>query len=173
MKTLKNFFAVLMTSVFLLSAWTCPAMANETETAPAASETINLTEHYINPLYEEVIDVSDLNIPSENSISAYEATEYYDSVSEAGADFRLQMKQRLETIEVGLLTDDAETDTLKSLCKSIASEALIHTGDPTEGNYLFWQYGGWHCNMTGYSENDLYYITFTYTITYYTTAEQE
>ena len=173
MKTLKNFFAVLMTSLFLLSAWTCPAMANETETAPAASETINLTEHYINPLYEEVIDVSDLNIPSENSISAYEATEYYDSVSEAGADFRLQMKQRLETIEVGLLTDDAETDTLKSLCKSIASEALIHTGDPTEGDYLFWQYGGWHCNMTGYSENDLYYITFTYTMTYYTTAEQE
>ena len=173
MKTLKNFFAVLMTSVFLLSAWTYPAMANETETAPAASETINLTEHYINPLYEEVIDVSDLNIPSENSISAYEATEYYDSVSEAGADFRLQMKQRLETIEVGLLTDDAETDTLKSLCKSIASEALIHTGNPTEGDYLHWQYAGWRCSISYYSRDDIYYITYTYTITYYTTAEQE
>ncbi|MGN0294398.1 MAG: S-layer homology domain-containing protein [Lachnospiraceae bacterium] len=173
MKTLKKFFAVLMAAFFLLSAWTCPVMANEMETSTPAPEAINLTELYINPLYEEVIDGSDLNIPSENSISVYEATEYYNSVSEAGADFRIQMKQRLETIEVGLLTDDAEDDTLKSLSRSIASKALIHTGDPTEGDYLLWQYGGWHCKITGYLENDLYCITFTYTMTYYTTAEQE
>ena len=175
MKTFKNFLTLLLTVTLLLSLWISPAMAdeNQSDNNITLPETIQLTEDYINPLYQDVMDISDLALPSENSIAAYEATEYYNTVEEAGISVRNGMKQRSETIEVGLLTEDASDNTLKSLSRSIASQALIHTGNPDEGDYLAWQYGGWHCKMSGYLENEYYYITFAYTMTYYTTNEQE
>lgn len=145
------------------------------------SEVTVITDTYINPLYEDVIDISDLNEPSDNPVSTYKASEYYTSIDEAGTYVRSQMKQRSETIEVGLQSEIAEEgadkdevkEIIKNLARSIVSKALTHTGEPTEGDYLLWQYGGWKCNISYSNSDNIYYITYTYTMTYYTTAEQE
>lgn len=83
----------------------CPDLvrADEIETADTASSEVTvITETYINPLYEDVIDISDLNEPSDSNISTCEVSEYYSSINDAGGYVRSQMKQRSETIEVGI-----------------------------------------------------------------------
>lgn len=141
----------------------------EAGTANYRSEITQLTETYVNPLYEDVIDVSDLRQPSKSSISTLAVSEYYTSMAEAGVSMRNQMKERQETIEVGIQADAYDG----TMAKSIAASALVHTGNPIEGDYLRWQYGGWRCSISYYSQNNIYYITFIYTVTYYTTANQE
>ena len=54
-----------------------------------------ITETYINPLYADEIQESDLVSPDEaSSITTYANEEYTDSVEEAGAKIREGMKQR-------------------------------------------------------------------------------
>ena len=171
---LKKALIFLLTIALLLPL--CPA----TVLADGKNSDVTImTETFINPLYEDVIDISDLNEPSDNPVSTYKASEYYTSIEEAGAYMRSQMKQRSETIEVRLQSEIAEegadeneiSNTINSLAQSILSNALIHTGKPTEGDYLQWQYAGYKYKGS-YSKNDGIYCI-TYTITYYTTAEQE
>lgn len=139
-------------------------------------------ETYVNPLYEDVIEESDLNRYSpentENGIAAYSSAddrdinekEYTDTVDEAAAVIREGMKQREETIVVYYKTPEEPT---KALLREIAGQALTYTGVPDEGDYLQWQYAGWDCDGQGQVLEDMYYMTFTYTYTYYTTYEQE
>ena len=69
---------------------------------------------------------------------------------------------------------DDESEKIAQI-REIAQEALIHTGEPTEGDYLRWQYGGWNAEgkIEQSAEDNMCYMTFTYTYTYYTTYEQE
>ena len=109
-------------------------------------------ETYVNPLYEDVIEESDLNryFPenTENGIAAYSSAddrdineeEYTDTVDEAAAVIREGMKQREETIVVYYKTPEKPT---KALLREIAGQALTYTGVPDEGDYLQWQYAGW------------------------------
>ncbi len=178
----KKLLVVLLTIALLLPLCPDPVRAGEIKPADTApSEVTNTIVTYINPLYEDVIDISDLNEPSDSHISAYKASEYYASINEAAGYMRSQMKQRSETIEVGLQSEiedeGADEEKIKNIiidmAKSIADKALIHTGNPTEGDYLLWQYTGWKCSIGYYTQDSIYYITYTYTMTYYTTAEQE
>lgn len=168
--TLKKHIAFLLILVLLLSTQSVQVMANKLDANDIVStEPTYLSEIYINPLYADVIDASDLKKSSDKNVVATTVSEYCTSFVEAGAIVREQMKNRSETIEVGLQTDVIQDN----MAKSIVTEAVAHTGDPKEGDSLLWQYAGWNCNSSRYSENGFYYITFTYTMTYYTTESQE
>ena len=146
---------------------------------------------YINPLYRDVITEEDLVSPEEQSapefsnesISVSEdgtsisqknavlnASTQYVSETEAVNMLREQMKERKTSMEIPIVADH---DYYPEMADKIMKEAMCHTGDPTEGDYLKWQYAGWHCNVSYTYGGSLYYMIFTYTMTYYTTVEQE
>ena len=94
------------------------------------------------------------------------------SVEEAGTELRTAMKERAETFDLCLVTDTPASDSGK-LISEIFEEALKHTGDPCEGDYLKFQYES--CNASAKPDNagseDA--IRITYSLSYYDTAEQE
>lgn len=129
-------------------------------------------EVYINPLYETVIRESDLNKASDSTgVRPYSSTEYADTVEDAAAQIRTGMKNREETVVVYYKAPEY----VSGIMKEIAEQALVHTGNPVEGDYLRWQYGGWEAEGTVEKspEENMSYMVFTYTYTYYTTYEQE
>ena len=109
---------------------------------------------------------------------------YCESLEEAGAALRAQLKARQEVCVVGYLGDNAPAEA------DIWNQALAHTGVPDEGDYLKscikyqahyandgftdgyidFQY---EINVSSVTEDGLIYTTYTYTVTYRTTAEQE
>lgn len=147
--------------------------ANLTEKDVRAQEIYIEEEAYINPVYADVMEESDLVSPESANLSVASANEeepvYTDSIEEAGAQLREGMKQKEESIIVYLQAPEYS----KELLVEISDQAVIHTGNPTEGDYLRWQYGGWKSSTSYYEENGICFMEITYTCTYYTTAEQE
>lgn len=66
----------------------------------------------------------------------------------------------------------ADTD-IRAYTKSLMELAKQETGNGSEGDYLRWQTGGWNCSMSYIPVGDTWKMTITYTISYYTTVEQE
>ena len=130
------------------------------------------TEVYVNPLYRDIISEEELVkpdadvLPSEENVSL-SASEYL-SVSKASVSFREQMKKRTKTIVVNVSTKESP-----DISHKIVDGAVTHTGNPKEGDYLLWQYAGWNCSYSYSYSGGTYYITLTYTVTYYTSAAQE
>ncbi|MGN0629625.1 MAG: transglutaminase domain-containing protein [Oscillospiraceae bacterium] len=138
----------------------------------------------VNPFYEGVISEDDLVKPdeSESSIATYSDPEYLTDIEAAGAVLREGLKQRVETISVYYITDfnicaADQKEEHQKLINAIFEVALKHTGNPTEGDYLRFQFAGYSESTSGYwdpeDEKGFYYFTFTYTVTYYTNTEQE
>ena len=138
--------------------------------SPEEEELPTLEDSYINPLYSGIITEADLLQPEDvPAVAAEESPSYCTSPDDAGVLLRDEMVARHTTARVYL--NSVVYD--KSVFKSVFSHVLDHTGDPVEGDYLRWQYGGWKATAEGYLEGGLYKLCLTYTITYYTTAEQE
>ncbi|MCD7845398.1 MAG: dockerin type I domain-containing protein [Oscillospiraceae bacterium] len=150
------------------------------ETAETQAETVDSAEAevyyeevvYINPLYADVITEDDLTQPVTTINSALAADVDYDDYgteSEAADTLREGLEARDETITVYIAADYYA----KSMTSSVFAEAIEHTGVSTQGDYLKWQYAGYNVSIRYTSESSVYYITITYTVTYYTTAAQE
>lgn len=163
-KLLKRWIAVLMCFAMLLAVMPVTALAAESKGGTPV-ETISTT--YINPLYADVMDEADLVKPTADTQA--DEVDYCSTIEEAGAVVREQLKDRQETVTVGLQAEEMNQQQMHD----VFSAALVHTGVPTEGDYLAWQYGGWSCSRSSSTQGGIYYMTLTYTVTYYTTAEQE
>ena len=127
---------------------------------------------HINPLYADVLTEEDLVQPLEVAeASAVPASEpiYATTFAEAGAQMREGMVQRQQTLVVYYQTDNYDS----SQHKDIFNAAVAHTGMPKEGDALLWVYAGYKVSIRKSVQNGITYATFTYTMTYYTTAEQE
>ncbi len=125
---------------------------------------------YINPLYEDVIQVSDLVQPDESRAAVYSNSNYVSTLSAAGIQLREPLKQHLENITVCYQSTE---EYYKGLTSDILECALEHTGNPIEGDYLRWQFAGYHASISYQIQNGSYYMTMEYTFTYYTTSSQE
>lgn len=137
----------------------------------ADRSTCMVEEKYINPLYEDVFDESELKEAYSPVVALETEVEYADTIEEASEQIRQGMKQREEVITVYYEAPEY----WDGLLKEIANGALVHTGNPVEGDYLKWQYGGWSAkgSLSKSEDGSMYYMTFTYTYTYYTSLEQE
>ena len=149
---------------------------------PEPAEELKADYTYINPLYQGLISEDQLRKPEEGSDSqtySLEAgAEYTSDEALVVQQLRNELKQRSETIQLlYIMEGSADEETFKSELKlqsqSFWQQALAHTGVVTEGDYIAYQYGGYNGNMSAYKSDGLYYVTFNYTVTYYTTAEQE
>ncbi|MBQ4529301.1 MAG: Ig-like domain-containing protein [Lachnospiraceae bacterium] len=99
---------------------------------------------------------------------------WYEGVEEAGKALREKLKKRNSTIELKYkISGDVDGTFIKTLMGNIVTEALKHTGVPTEGDYIEKQMGSYQKVANYYSDGSAYYLTITYNVTYYTTAEQE
>lgn len=126
-----------------------------------------ITETYINPCYADVMDASSLISPG--VLARNDDEEYCRSIEEAAEEVRDELKDREQTVRVKI----AYQGDYNTLLREIFETALEHTGNPTEGDYLRWQYGGYQSSLSGYYAGGTYYLTLTYTVTYYTTEDQE
>lgn len=166
---------VLAMYLNMLSGTAFAAGKSGTSTALETAETGEYRSFYqttthVNPLYEDEILPSDLENAANDGIALMSEPVYCTTIEAAGRQMRQQMKGRNKTFEVYYKTKDGD---YSQLAKTIADEALRHTGVPTEGDYLAYQYAGWNSSLSGYFYGTTYYYTISYTVTYYTTAQQE
>ena len=137
---------------------------------------------YINPCYKDVITEDDLeDAPEEEAPDLSSAltvfseenvngTTYYTTEEEAAAVIRSMMTQHEKTISFGFV---CTTDDISGEMTTLFTKALTHTGVCNEGDYLKWGYGGWQGAIKGFNSNGSHYLIYTYTMTYYTTLDQE
>ena len=123
----------------------------------------------VNPLYEGLVTYDDIPEPEE-PIALY-SEPVYGTVAEAKAVVREALKNRVENVSVYVVVKDFDFD---ALFREILYGAMEHTGNPAEGDYLLYQYGGssGSGNVKEDSDNN-HYVTVIYTLRYYNTLEQE
>ncbi len=148
------------------------------------------TEIFENPRYpaEEAVLLppeEDEESAPEESASENRAPKLFAAVSdrltskdEAVQMLREQMKNRQEQFTISLRLEDpdlAQESSRKNLSKELFERALSHTGDGQEGDYLAWHYSRWKAEVEGtyYKTRGYYDLNLKYTISYYTTKEQE
>ena len=179
MKTTKRITALVLALVMLFTlaapgAWTVHVHATEIDL-----EDLHIVQ--INPLYADVITEDDL-VKHENTklYADNRDGEYYYSFTGAGDLIRDDLVARDQTIIVDVYgphygtSEDALNETATDLVYNTLGYAMVHTGVPTEGDYLQWQWAGWEAEISDASYNDTnLFMTVTYTMTYYTTAAQE
>lgn len=127
------------------------------------------TVTYVNPLYEDVVEPSDLNEVVEDGIMTI-ADEPCTSLEEAALIAREQMKSRNEQFSIQF---QSQGEAAEDAPNQVMDGAMEHTGVSTEGDYLKWQYAGWKLGGTWSSSGGVYTYTWNFALTYYTTAEQE
>ena len=159
-------FTALFLAVMLLAVQ-LPVRAHAAETLPTT-----ITATHINPLYEDSITEKDLNTAATSPIQTDTTPEYATTVEEAGGQLREQMVERADTAYVYVYADNISTgDDLRALCAQILEAAFIHTGEPTEGDYLRWHYAG--AKLSGSYHTDIKAVDITLILTYHSTADQE
>ena len=100
----------------------------------------------------------------------------YDTPEAAGAALKRALIQRQTEVSIRVKTHIKPTKEIWwDMCWMIYTEAIRHTGAPTEGDYLRYEYGGVNCNgsAAGSEETNEYYYEFIYSPLYFTTLAQE
>jgi len=100
----------------------------------------------------------------------------YDNAEAAGAALKRSLLQRQAEIAIRVKSSVKPTrETWWNLCWLIYDTAIRHSGAPTEGDYLRYEYGGVNCNGSAAetSESGVYYYSFRYSPLYFTTLAQE
>ena len=97
---------------------------------------------------------------------------YHETGDEAAAELREAMKERREKVTIGVL-GKTDQNGLKEIIGAFLDRATEHTGEPTEGDYINFQYasykGAAQTALDGLSPA----IRVEYTLEYYDNAEQE
>lgn len=97
---------------------------------------------------------------------------YYYSREDAAAALRDAMKDRERYVTVGIY-EDVDKESIKTIIGDVFSQAIKHTGKPTEGDYLKFQFANYH----GKAKTDTYWgepvVVIRYVISYYTDEDQE
>lgn len=131
----------------------------------------------VNPLYEGIIDADEFTAQLDarqgaHVLSAKDASSF-DTLEEAAAYVRGQMVVRSEEISVAVpLRIVEENDTSwENFSVNLFNAAIEHTEECTgqEGDALRWVYAGYECNASKGQNTG----TYTFTLRYYTTYEQE
>ena len=137
---------------------------------PEQTDTVLTVElpFQVNPLYEGLLDESDFALPEPDMPPICMLSDY-GTEADAVLQLREQLTQRVEYITVLVESQRDPGEMLTDLF----TRALAHTGVPTQGDYLAWQYGGYKSGYDYSISGETYYCQMRYQVVYYTTAEQE
>ena len=97
---------------------------------------------------------------------------YHETEKEAVAELRESMRQREESVTIGLM-GNIDQEGLQEIIGRLVEKATAHTGNPDEGDYTGFQYGSYrgeaHTTYVGFSPA----MEIEYTLSYYDDAQQE
>lgn len=161
MKYTRKILCLLMACILTVGLLPCPVQAVE-------DDSIHITYHYDNPLYHSDSARLEDTVPESKAAIADPA-----AVSAAADQLRNDIKSRKPECVIQIQTSGYDEDSFRAMMRAIADEAEIHTGVPTEGDYIMWQYASWDASASGSSSNGVYNWTLSYVYSYYTTAEEE
>ena len=105
------------------------------------------------------------------SVQAEEIT-YHENEKEAAAELREGMKQRKESVTIGVKGTTDQQGLQKAIGR-IVSLATEHTGKPDEGDYLAFQYGYYKGKAHTSHDGGTPVVEIEYGLQYYDNAEQE
>lgn len=170
----KRVLALLLVTVMLISGswWGMTRQFVVHAAEPDESQAGTIEETYVNPIYQDVVSEEDLTAAAENGIATYAEPEYEtdESVQNIASIIRENMIQRESIITVYYKSEQEYDDTK---LKSWVELAMAETEDSHAGDYLRWSYAGYNASISHSSSQGMFYYTYTITMTYYTTAEQE
>lgn len=157
---------------------------NISNTMSDTSDNISGNISGINPLYEDLVEMPDLSsgegsntgeeTPAAGSSSPRARTariaNTFNTLSQAGTYLRNQMRNRVTVVSLVFRTSETNVPV-----NEIFSEALLHTVNPSEGDYLKWHWSNFNAeyNYNTNPSDGIYAYAITYKINYYTTAAQE
>ena len=198
LRTVLALFLCLFLSLCVLpSAFAAEAAASSGDRGAVDDTESSFSFTYINPFYAHVIRESDIPTVSDTDEEQIEellafaagldptgdksGDSYYTesgilhtTVEDAGQELKEQIMNFEETAEIYLLVDRRPTAyDWRSFTKAIFSAAIAHTGAPTEGDYLRYEYGGYNAEGKILSEGGRYVCLFMYSLLHFSTAEQE
>ena len=97
-------------------------------------------------------------------------TSSYGDMASAAAQLRAGMVAHQAEVDVYVRTTSSDSSTV---CRQIFHDALAHTGQPKEGDYLGWQWDGLSYGRSYSASGGYYYYDITFYVEYYVTAAQE
>ena len=156
----------------------------DTEDIPTASTTPEECADLLQQIGDAIADYVEANTGNQSSLSVTfqaspssvfsSADTFYKNTSSAGTALKAAMTAR--NAEIKIFYQSSERLSWNTLCSDIYSNAVSHTGVPTEGDYLLYEFGGYNATGAGPVQLDgsgVYSYLFNYSPLYYTTAEQE
>lgn len=153
------------------------AVSYESEVSQSAYDIENnpvVTETHVNPIYADTVSESDLVYSSKSELyygdNSSDSENTFSYVSDAAEYIRDAMRSRIENITIILKVKYLDN---RAAPDELMDAAVEHTGDPVEGDYLSFQYAGWHSIMTYVPKDSINYVKYKFTVTYYTSVNQE
>ena len=146
-----------------------PSISPEQSLSRLTAEVLSSGSHDMTTVYYATQDSTVADVRSGSPI-------LYDTPEAAGAALKRALIQRQTEISIRVKTRFKPTEEIWwDMCWMIYNEAIRHTGAPTEGDYLRYEYGGVNCNgsAVGSEETNDYYYEFIYSPLYFTTLAQE
>ena len=180
---IKRFFFSLLALILVLGVMGVGVAATDYQTLPHKNR--QTIPFQVNPAYEDIYTAQDLAplLEAAREEAAEESGKIsqqmptlqinesaYLTQEQAALQLRNQMEARQSYIEV--YVRDASQD-YNALIAQVVDIALLHTGDPTEGDYLRWHFGGWEGEVEWDSSGEDYLYKYELTMLYYTNAQQE
>lgn len=162
------FFAILGT-VGLSTAY-----AGEDEPYTPVADTVTV----INPVYDGTLTAKNIIPHRKGLLGSGTNGNVFNDPDDAGEYLKEQMKKRVNIIEVGIPVQISTSTDVQALfeekSESIANKAMAHTGNPVEGDYIKYQYGGYRTSANFLPvSGSTYNMMVTYDVTYFTTAAEE
>ncbi len=162
-----------------------------------ASQPVFVSFGYVNPIYADVISEADLPELSGEDASFRKAgggdgllrgdstlfystiEEPYEDKAEAAAEIKRQVLLHETYVTLTFISDNLQptTENLAAVGNELFQMAIAHTGVPTEGDYIRYEYGGYTFQGTAESVvnagQSKAKFTITYAPLYFTTIAQE
>ena len=133
--------------------------------------------YFVNPLYEGIVSPSDLYRGGELKVTRQQvlgADNKATSQAEAAAQLREALKRKDKNIYIYFeFTGEISATSLISIENGAFTLAMQHTGRGDEGDYLKWGYSGMGMQIAYDRKDGKTSGTFTFYMTYYTSAAQE
>lgn len=169
-KSLKRFICIMLTMCFVLH----PAFYVQAEEAPVKW----MQFKQVNPIYEGIISEEDLDDAatdlSEMSLERKSRSgEYTDDMEQIAAQLRQAMVKRQKVVAVKYYLENGleSENQFNQIVNTMREKALEETANPKEGDYIRYHLAGW--DVQAFFDSTGRKVDFTFTLTYYTTTEQE
>lgn len=153
---MKRKVSILFLILTLLSVLMIPALAQEEPEIETTAGVETVLENGIvgavNPVYEGIIEPEDLTLPSIASPQpklkakaklAASSDPVFETAEEAGEYIRTQIKNHVENITFRVKSESSDQNDLYALFLQCYAASYAHTGQPDEGDYIYYNLGGY------------------------------